>query len=34
MTAARDASERLLRALITIASRGLRTHCSDPRHTT
>jgi hypothetical protein len=30
MTAARDASERLLRALITTASRGLRTHCSDP----
>ena len=26
----RAASERLLRALITIASRGLRTHCSDP----
>jgi hypothetical protein len=30
MTAARNASERLLRALITIASRGQRTHCSDP----
>ena len=30
MTAAQAASERLLRALITIASRGLRTHCSDP----
>lgn len=30
MTAARDASERLLRALITTASKGLRTHCSDP----
>jgi hypothetical protein len=29
-THARDASERLLRALITIASREQRTHCSDP----
>jgi hypothetical protein len=27
---AREASERLTRALITIASRGLRTHCSEP----
>jgi len=30
MTAARVASERLLRALITLAARGQRTHCSDP----
>jgi hypothetical protein len=30
MTAAREASERLLRALITIASQEQRTHCSDP----
>jgi hypothetical protein len=29
MTAAREASERLLRALITTAARGQRTHCSD-----
>jgi hypothetical protein len=29
MTAAREVSERLLRALITIAARGQRTHCSD-----
>jgi hypothetical protein len=27
---AREASERLTRALITIAARGLRTHCSQP----
>jgi Transcription factor WhiB len=26
---ARDASDRLLRALITLAARGQRTHCSD-----
>ena len=30
MTAAQVASERLLRALITLAARGQRTHCSDP----
>jgi hypothetical protein len=30
MTTARDASERLLRALLTIASQEQRTHCSDP----
>jgi hypothetical protein len=29
-SAARQASDRLNRALLTIASQGLRTHCSDP----
>jgi hypothetical protein len=31
---AREASDRLTRALLDLAAAGLRTHCSDPRHTT